>query len=198
MNSARKINLPADQEHLTVSGGPIVGNTAGSGLRFKTVYDSGTWALGSEIISSTGLQSYFLAMGFQITQEVNGMISIASVSQDASKALGNPEYHGDISAFSLSAQVNYRNAFIRFLHEQGKDAILSEKHEYSTIVTQEAFTNFLRTTTTTIDRKTTTLWDAFSRNTLLAGYRWDIGENGQLVATLGASNDPVNGTRPAG
>lgn len=197
-STSPKLPLPPNAEHLTVSAGPIVGNTAGAGLRFKTVYDSGTWALGSEIISSTGLQSYFLAMGFQITQDVNGMVSIASVSQDASKAFGNSEYHGDITAISVSAQVNYRNAFLRFLHEQGKDTILSEKHENSTTVTQEAFTNFLRTTTTTIDRKTTTLWDAFSRDAVLAGYRWDIGENGQLIATLGVSNDPVNGTRPVG
>ncbi|MDD2693681.1 MAG: hypothetical protein PHY14_02005 [Candidatus Gracilibacteria bacterium] len=198
MNSASQMNLPADSKSLTVSAGPIVGNTAGSGLRFKTVYDSGTWSLGSEIILATELQSYFLAIGFQITQEVNGMISVAAVTQDAAKALGNSEYHGDLSAISLSAQVNYRNAFIRFLHEQGISTTLSEKSTISTTVTEEAFMNFIRTTTTTIKGKETTLWDAFSRTTLLAGYRWDIGENGQLVASAGVSNDPVNGTRPVG
>ena len=191
------VPLPPDAKKWKVAAGPMVGNTMGSGLRAMTLYDGQTWSIGGEIVTSTALQSYFLAMGFRVTQGITGTFTVSAVSQDAAKALGNPEYRGNISAYSASIGLNYRDAFIRFLHERGLDTKLNEKHEISTTVSTVDMLTYLQTTTTTVDRKTVTLWDGFARNTLLAGYRLNIGENWQLVPEAGVSNDP-NSTRGVG
>ena len=68
----------------------------------------------------------------------------------------------------------------------------------SSTVTIQDFETFLRHTTTTTNNKTVTLWDAYTRQTLTAGYTFDIDERTQAKLSAGVTHDPVHGTQAVG
>jgi hypothetical protein len=135
------------------------------------------------------MKSAFLAAGYELSSDITGVITVSTVNKDAAHALGDQSYSGDISATSWSAAINYRNAFVRFLQENGNNTTLKTENQSTYQVTQQDFDTFVRNTTITTSTTTTTLWDAFNRNTVTIGGRYDIGDRFQATISAGVSND---------
>lgn len=147
-----------------------------------------------QILHTRELESAFFAAGFKIAQNVTGTFTVSAASESAAKALGNSKYDGKLRAYSASFGLSMGQAFARFIHERGKDITLLTEYGRSVQISQDDMNTFLRQTTVTTDTTTTTLWNAFSRETVLGGYTWNIGDNWQVTGSAGLSNDPLHGT----
>lgn len=180
-----------DASSLTAGPAFALGST---GAQVGGTLDRGAWALGAQVIYTPEMQSAFLAAGFKITQDITGIFTVSTASESAAKALGDERYQGKLQAVGFSLGAHIRQAFVRFVLEQGKDKNLLT--EQGVQVSEQDMGTFLRQTT--LGTTTETLWDAFTRQTIVGGYAWDIGDNWQVTASAGASHDQLHGTQLAG
>ena len=159
------------------------------------MYGTDGFAVGIEGIRAEYTKSAFPAAWYELTSDITGMITVSIASKDAAHALGDQSYSGDISATSWSAAINYRNAFVRFLQENGQNTTLKSDTQSSYQVTQQDFDTFVHNTTITTSTTTRSLWEAFSRNTIMVGGRYDIGKRFQGTLSAGVSSDSYNSNK---
>lgn len=166
-------------------GPTTVGGEAGGHI--EGVRDFGRMAIGASTTITKNTQQFFAAMGFEITENATGVVTVSYAQQDATTALGNPNYTGKIKAMSASASVHFQRAFLRFLHERGYDTELMIVKNQSTHVHAQDFDTFVRNTTITTETTTATLWEASQNNAIMAGFVQDIGDNVRVTFSGGVS-----------